>query len=97
MSNSKDGTFNAVAMSRRKLLRNGCAMAAGAVLFGAGGSLASEKAPSVRSELPTTKWDAEFDVLVIGSGFAALSAAIEARRKGLDVMVVEKMRVLGGN
>ncbi|WP_419787193.1 flavocytochrome c [Pseudodesulfovibrio sp.] len=97
MSNSRNEKLKAAAMSRRQLLLNGGAMAAGAVLFGAGGSLASEKAPTVRSELPTTKWDAEFDVLVIGSGFAALSAAIEARRKGLDVMVVEKMRVLGGN
>jgi len=97
MSNVKKEKSKAAAMSRRKLLLNGGAMAAGAILFGAGGSLASEKAPAVRSELPTTKWDAEFDVLVIGSGFAAMSAAIEARRKGLDVMVVEKMRVLGGN
>ncbi|MCG8530835.1 MAG: flavocytochrome c [Desulfovibrionales bacterium] len=85
------------AISRRKLLLNGGAVAAGSLLFGAGTALASEKAPSVRSALSTTKWDAEFDVLVIGSGFAALSAAIEARRKGLDVMVVEKMRVVGGN
>lgn len=85
------------AVSRRNLLLNGGAIAAGAMLFGATGSLASNKAPSVRSELPTTQWDAEFDVLVIGSGFAALSAAIEARRKGLDVMVIEKMRMLGGN
>lgn len=85
------------AMSRRKLLKNGGAVAAGSLLFGAGTALASEKSPSVRSELPTTKWDAEFDVLVVGSGFAALAAAIEARRKGLDVMVVEKMRVVGGN
>ncbi len=97
MPDSKDTKGKAAMISRRKLLMNGGAMAAGAVLFGATGSLASEKAPSVRSELPTTKWDGEFDVLVIGSGFAALSAAIEARRKGLDVMVVEKMRVLGGN
>ncbi len=97
MSESKDAEKNSAQMSRRKLLLNGGAMAAGAVLFGVRGSLASEKAPAVRSELPTTNWDAEFDVLIIGSGFAALSAAIEARRKGLDVMVVEKMPQLGGN
>ncbi|HKK32409.1 MAG TPA: flavocytochrome c [Desulfomicrobiaceae bacterium] len=97
MSNSRNEKLKATAMSRRQLLLNGGAMAAGAVLFGAGAGLASEKAPAVRSQLPTTRWDAEFDVLIIGSGFAALSAAIEARRKGLDVMVVEKMRVFGGN
>lgn len=42
-------------------------------------------------------WDAEFDVVVIGSGFAGLSAAIEAREAGADVVVLEKMRNPGGN
>jgi flavocytochrome c len=42
-------------------------------------------------------WDNAADVLVIGSGFAALCAAIEARIAGANVMVFEKMPTLGGN
>ena len=37
------------------------------------------------------------DLLVIGSGIAGLSAALEAGRKGLDVVIVEKRKVIGGN
>lgn len=37
------------------------------------------------------------DVLVIGSGFAGLSAAIEAAEAGASVLVLEKMRAPGGN
>jgi len=35
--------------------------------------------------------------VVIGSGFAGLAAAIEAKQKGASVVVLEKMRVAGGN
>lgn len=37
------------------------------------------------------------DVLIIGSGFAGLSAAIEAAEAGASVLVLEKMRAPGGN
>lgn len=36
------------------------------------------------------------DVLVVGSGGAALAAAVTARRSGLEVVVVEKQDVFGG-
>lgn len=39
----------------------------------------------------------EFDVLVIGSGFAGLAAAIEAAQLGSSVLVIEKNRSTGGN
>jgi len=42
-------------------------------------------------------WDEDFDIIVIGSGFAGLSAALEARKRGLSVVVLEKMHVPGGN
>jgi len=42
-------------------------------------------------------WDDHTDVVVIGSGAAGLSAAIEARLAGAAVMVFEKMPVTGGN
>ncbi|MBA4347661.1 MAG: flavocytochrome c [Clostridiales bacterium] len=38
-----------------------------------------------------------FDVIVIGSGFAGLAAAIEAMRAGASVCVLEKMKAAGGN
>ncbi|MCF7925381.1 MAG: flavocytochrome c [Candidatus Izimaplasma sp.] len=37
------------------------------------------------------------DVIVIGGGFAGLSAAIEAKLKGKQVIVFEKMAKIGGN
>ena len=43
------------------------------------------------------KYDIETDVIVIGSGFAGLSAAIEAKNAGVNVIVFEKMKAIGGN
>lgn len=37
------------------------------------------------------------DVLIVGSGFAGLTAAIEAASSGKQVVVIEKMRKAGGN
>lgn len=38
-----------------------------------------------------------FDVVVIGTGFAGLAAAIEAKGAGASVCVLEKMKAAGGN
>ena len=43
------------------------------------------------------KYDQEYDVVIIGSGFAALSAAITAGEKGHKVCILEKMGRYGGN
>jgi flavocytochrome c len=45
----------------------------------------------------TTTWNEEYDVIVIGSGFSGLASAIEARLRGANVIVIEKMRTPGGN
>ncbi len=37
------------------------------------------------------------DVIIIGSGFAGLAAAIEASQAGASVIVLEKMKAIGGN
>ena len=61
-------------LSRRKWLKTA---ALTTTLF-AGASSASAKAFDPLPE----KWDETFDVVVIGSGFAGLAAAIEARLAG---------------
>ncbi len=44
------------------------------------------------------KWDMEYDVVIVGSGFAGLAAAIQAKKLGAKkVVIFEKMPVLGGN
>ena len=41
-------------------------------------------------------WDAEYDVVVVGSGGAAFSAAITAKYLGADVIMLEKGSYVGG-
>ncbi|GIU04989.1 flavocytochrome c [Shewanella sp. c952] len=43
------------------------------------------------------RFDEIVDVIVVGSGFAGMSAAIQAKEAGASVMIVEKMPVFGGN
>lgn len=38
----------------------------------------------------------KYDLIVVGGGFAGVCAAMEAARKGLDVLLVEKYNCLGG-
>ncbi|MFF8596453.1 FAD-binding protein [Streptomyces sp. NPDC015220] len=44
----------------------------------------------------TQEWDEEYDVVVVGSGGGALTAALLAARAGLSTVVVEKTSRLGG-
>ncbi len=75
---------------RRSLLKAGIAGAA-AVAFGA---KAHPAAAQVNS-LP--KFDKIYDIIVVGSGFAGLAAALEARLGGAEVLLIEKMPAFGGN
>ena len=43
------------------------------------------------------KWDETVDVVVVGSGFAGLAAAYEAKKAGASVALLEKMPTAGGN
>lgn len=51
------------------------------------------QAKSVSAKTP----EEHFDVIVIGTGFAGLAAAIEAKCAGANVVVLEKMKAAGGN
>jgi fumarate reductase flavoprotein subunit len=42
-------------------------------------------------------WDEAADVVIIGSGFAGLAAAVEAAKRGSSVLILEKMPYFGGN
>lgn len=82
-------------LSRRDFVKSvgGTALIAGSAL---GGISLPIQAEATAGELPK-KWDVTTDVLVIGSGFAGLAAAIEAKNAGAKTLVIEKMPVFGGN
>ncbi len=73
----------------RRTLLTGSVAAGAAALFGTAARAALPKIP--------TKWDEAYDVVVIGSGFAGLAAAIEAKSAGASAVVLEKMPTAGGN
>ena len=81
-------------VSRRDFLKTAGVTAAGAGLVA--GGLLTTPGKTFAAEMPA-KWDEELDVVVIGSGFAGLAAAIEAHNTGSSVIVLEKMAVPGGN
>lgn len=85
MSNNK--------MSRRALLATAATSAAGLAL--ADNENVGVRAATASGDIK--QWDITTDVLVAGSGAAGVSAAIDARRAGADVLVVEKLNKLGGS
>lgn len=84
-------------LSRRSFLG---AAAVGAAAVGVGSSffaVPSALAGSLTEDASNIVWDRETDVLVVGSGYAGLCAAIEAADKGADVLILEKNTFPGGN
>ena len=69
------------------------------LLLSAGALSLSGLLPSlaVASDDLPAKWDLTRDVVVVGSGLAGMSAAAEACAAKASVVVLEKMRVAGGN
>lgn len=68
------------------------------ILAGAGAAVASAGIISLGSagEEASLKWDHETDILLVGSGVGACTAAITAHENGDAVMVIEKAGFLGG-
>lgn len=64
-----------------------------------GGTLAALTAVAGVASAKTSSqtFDKIYDVIVVGSAFAGLAAALQARLKGADVLLIEKMPVFGGN
>lgn len=78
-----------MAISRRFFLRSS---ALSAVTLAAVGTAQAELLPK------DIKWDQTCSLLVIGTGFAGLGAALESHYLGMkDVLVVDKMPSAGGN
>ena len=74
-------------LSRRSFLKGSVAMGALAAMGGA--SLAS--AEETYTYADTIKWDAQYDVVVLGMGFAGMNAAMTAADAGASVVICEKM------
>jgi len=85
---------NSKPLSRRNFLKTAGATAAVAGL--ATGGMALTPWTAEATAIPK-KWDETYDVVIIGSGFAGLSAAYEVKKAGGSVIILEKMRTAGGN
>jgi flavocytochrome c len=77
-------------ISRRDVLK-GAAVAGAAALVTPLSPMPAEAVP------PPDKWDQSVDVVVVGTGYAGLAAAIEAKDAGADVLVIDKADIVGGN
>jgi monoamine oxidase len=80
-------------LSRRRLLETGAAAGAGALLSGAPAGAAKKKKPKPRKAKSRTR---KADVVVVGAGFAGLTAAHEVAKAGKSVIVLEARDRVGG-
>lgn len=67
-------------------------------------SAASSSTPAIENTLPSTyadsiRWDAEYDVAVLGMGFSGMVSALTAANNGASVVILEKCEEgeAGGN
>lgn len=78
-------------ISRRQFIGVGAAIAAGAMT-------ADQLFPrELRAVSIPKAWDQETEVLIIGTGYTGLAAAIEAHDAGSKVIILEKNPFVGGN
>ena len=74
---------------RRQFLKSLGLAAAGAATLNVDAA-----APMGRGDV--RRWDLETDLLIVGSGVAGVSAAIEARRSGIAALMLERQHLPGG-
>ena len=84
-------------LSRRGFLGAGGALVGGLALTQLPLEAAAPKGGPVVDSVMPAKWNETFDVVIVGSGFAGLAAAYEAKKAGASVVVLEKMPTPGGN
>ncbi len=85
-----------VEVTRRSFLKTAAGAAATAGIAGTG--LAIGRGTGEAAALPVPKkWDKQADVVIIGTGYTGLVAALVAREQKLSVLVLDKMDVVGGN
>ncbi|MBR8466109.1 flavocytochrome c [Campylobacter sp. faydin G-140] len=77
-------------ISRREMLKISVVGAGALALSGVGASASALNEKDV-------KFDEEWDVIIVGSGFAGLAAGLTSAKKGNKVLIIEKMGRIGGN
>ncbi|WP_282164008.1 flavocytochrome c [Turicimonas muris] len=77
-----------VQISRRNILKS--------TAFAAAGFIPAAAAVAQTAKIPS-QWDETTDIIIVGSGFAGLSAAVGASNAGAKVIILEKMPTIGGN
>ena len=87
-------SLNTDAVSGATLSSDAFLLALEASLAEAGADVEALKAKETEARVVE---DIETDVVVIGAGGAGMSAAIEAAEAGKDVVVLERMPIIGGN
>lgn len=86
-------------ISRRNMVKGAAALAAAGAAAGLGASAASADEAAGQTYADTIAWDAEYDVVVCGMGFAGMVSAVNAADAGASVLIVEKAPegAAGGN
>nr|PZM96037.1 MAG: 3-oxosteroid 1-dehydrogenase [Actinomycetota bacterium] len=101
---AKAGASKTAASAKAGAPKTAASAKAGAPKTAASKSAASKSAASAKTAASTKSaaskasivWDEEVDLLVAGSGAAAMSAAIAGKDAGLDVLIVESTDKWGG-
>ncbi|MEG1774522.1 MAG: FAD-dependent oxidoreductase, partial [Oscillospiraceae bacterium] len=68
-----------------------------AALTASGADVTALQTPAASSEATKKEEALTVDVVVVGAGGAGMSAALEAKAAGKNVLIVEKMAMVGGN
>ncbi len=97
----EDMHTNASAGISRRTFISGSAIAGTLAALGLAGCApktgTEKEMPATGASTSDISWDEECEVLVVGSGYSGLAAAIEAKNAGADVKIIEEMNRVGGN